>query len=230
LNLERSSARAERISGDLSIEGRANDVTLSDVKGAVRLNGEFMESVKLSKIGKAVSFKSSRTDMEFSRLDGGLDLDSGDLHANSVIGPVRLVTRSKDIRLDDVSGDVHLEDENGSIELRVNSLGNVKVQNRKGDIEITLPAKAAFSLDARSREGEVNSDFSELKVDNGDHQAIATGTVGGGGPHLQVANEHGNIEIRKGSAVATTPPVPPPSSPKPPKSLPKAKPEEPTDN
>ena len=231
LNLERSSARAERISGDLSIEGRANDVTLSDVKGAVRLNGEFMESVKLSKIGKAVSFKSSRTDMEFSRLDGDLDLDSGDLHANSVIGPVRLVTRSKDIRLDDVSGDVHLEDENGSIELRVNSLGNVKVQNRKGDIEITLPAKAAFSLDARSREGEVNSDFSELKVDNGDHQAIATGTVGGGGPHLQVANEHGNIEIRKGSAVATTPPVPPPpSSPKPPKSLPKAKPEEPTDN
>src|SRR5216684_180651 len=34
LNLEHSSVRAERISGDLSIEGRANDVTLSDVKGA----------------------------------------------------------------------------------------------------------------------------------------------------------------------------------------------------
>jgi len=232
LNLEHSSVRAERISGDLSIEGRANDVTLSDVKGAVRLNGEFMESVKLSKIGKTVSFKSARTDMEFSRLDGELDLDSGDLHADSLIGPVRLVTRSKDIRLDEVSGDVHVEDENGSIELRLNSLGNVKVQNRKGDIEITLPAKAPFSVDARSREGEVNSDFSELKVDNRDHQASAAGSVGGGGPHLQITNEHGNIDIRKGSAAATTPAAPPSpnSPPKAPKALPKATAEEPTEN
>lgn len=231
LKLEHSSARAERVGGDVSIEGQANDVDLRDVKGAVRLSGEFQESVKLAKIGKAVSFKSARTDMEFSRLDGELDLDSGDLHANSLTGPLRLVTRAKDVRLDQVSGDVRLEDENGAIAVQLRTVGNVQIQNRSGDIEITLPAKAGFQVDARTRGGEINSEFGELKVTNGDDQATANGAVGGGGAHLVISNEHGNVEIRKGTAVVAGPPTPPaPLSPKAPKKLPAAKGEEPTEN
>ena len=49
------------------------------------------------RISKTVSFHSSRTDIEFSRLDGRLDLDSGDLRADSLIRPMRLTTRSKDV-------------------------------------------------------------------------------------------------------------------------------------
>src|SRR6266850_2228096 len=84
LNMDRSSVRASQISGDVLISGRSNDVTLTDVKGAARLSGEFMESVKLSKIGKSVKFNSSRTDMEFGKLEGDLDLDSGDLRASGL--------------------------------------------------------------------------------------------------------------------------------------------------
>ena len=60
----------------------------------MQLDGEFQESVKLARIGKNVGFKSSRTDMEFSHLDGELDLDSDDLHADRITGPVHLTTRS----------------------------------------------------------------------------------------------------------------------------------------
>ena len=98
LDLDHSSARVSQIAGDVAVEGHANDVSLQDIKGGVRLNGEFMESVKLAKIAKTVSFKSSRTDLEFSNLDGDLDLDSGDLRASNLMGPLRLNTRSKDIR------------------------------------------------------------------------------------------------------------------------------------
>src|ERR1700680_4971907 len=119
LNLDHSSARISQVASDVSIGGRATDVSIQDVKGAVHLDGEFMESVKLAKISQPVIFKSSRTDMDFSRLDGDLDLDSGDLQASDVIGPLRLTTRSKDIRLTGVSGDVRLRDENGSVELRI---------------------------------------------------------------------------------------------------------------
>ena len=66
------------------------------MKGAARLNGEF-DNVKLAKIADAIGFKSARTDMEFSRLNGDLDMDSGDLQASDLIGPFRLMTRSKDI-------------------------------------------------------------------------------------------------------------------------------------
>jgi len=216
LNLDHSSARISQVNSDVSINGRANDVSIEDVKGAVHLDGEFMESVKLAKISQPVMFKSSRTDMDFSRLDGDLDLDSGDLQASDVVGPLRLNTRSKDIRLTGVSGDVRLQDENGSIELHVNKLGSIQVDNRKGDVQIYLPDKAGFQVDARARNGEIETDFDQLKVDDSNDQAIATGTVGGGGPRLVVNNEHGTIEIRKASSLPEGAPEAPPA-PKAPK-------------
>jgi len=218
LNLDHSSARISQVASDVSIGGRANDVSIEDVKGAVHLDGEFMESVKLAKISQPVIFKSSRTDMDFSRLDGDLDLDSGDLQASDVIGPLRLNTRSKDIRLTGVSGDVRLQDENGSVELHMNKLGSLQVENRRGDIQIYLPDKAGFQLDARARNGEVETDFDQLKIDNSNDQATATGSIGGGGPHLVVNNEHGTIEIRKASAAPEAPEAPnPPKAPKAPR-------------
>lgn len=221
LTLERASARLSQISSDVSIEGRANDVSVEDVKGAVHLDGEFMESVKLSRLAQGVTFHSSRTDMQFFRLNGDLDLDSGDLQASDVVGPVRLSTRAKDVRLTGVAGDVRLQDENGSVELHMSKLGSVQVENRKGDVQIYVPDKAGFQVDARSRGGDVETDFDGLKVDNREDQATATGTVGSGGPHLVVTNEHGTIEIRKGSTVAEAPAVPPaPPSPKAPRARP----------
>jgi len=228
LNLDHSSARVSQVASDVSIEGRANDVSIEDVKGAVHLDGEFMESVKLAKISQPVVFKSSRTNMDFSRLDGDLNLDSGDLQASDVIGPLRLNTRSKDIRLTGISGDVRLQDENGSIELRVNKIGSMQVENRKGDIQIYLPDKAGFQVDARARNGEVETDFDQLKVDNSNDQATATGIIGGGGPHLVVNNEHGTIEIRKASSTAEAPT--PPKAPKVPRAPAAPKPPQVTEN
>ncbi len=231
LNLDQSSARISQIASDVSLQGRANDVSLEDIKGSVRLDGEFMESLKLVKIAKPVTFKSSRTNMEFSKLDGDLNLDSGDLQATNITGPVRLTTRSKDVHLTGVSGDVRLQDENGGIEIEVSKLGSMQLDNRNGDIEIHVPEKSGFQVNAQARNGEIESDFGELKVDNGDDRATANGTVGSGGPHLVLNNEHGTIEIRKGSAVAEAP-MPPeaprgPAVPKVPRA--QAAPE-PTDN
>ena len=47
-----------------------------------------------------------------------------------------------------------------------------------------------------------------MKIDNGDDRATVSGTVGAGGPHLVITNEHGGIELRKGSSVPE-PPAPP---------------------
>src|SRR5581483_11506224 len=215
LNLERSSARVSQIASDVSIEGRVNDVSVQDVKGAVRLNGEFMESVKLARVAGTVAFKSSRTDMEMAKLGGDLDLDSGDLRASDVGGPLRLTTRSKDIRLDGVSGEVRLQDSNGSVELHMVKLGNVQVENRKGDIDLYVPAKASFQVDARARGGDIESDFPELKVENAHETATASGVVGGEGPRIVITNEHGTVSIRKGSVVTEAPPAPaPPKAPR----------------
>src|SRR3954469_17013431 len=130
----------------------------------------------------AVSFKSARTEMEFSQLNGDLDMDSGDLQASNLLGPFRLLTRSKDVRLDGISGDVRLQNENGAVEIHMNKLGNVQVSNRNSDVQLYLPDKAAFQLDARARGGEIESDFDALKIENANDQGTASGTIGQGGP------------------------------------------------
>ena len=222
LNLDHSSARVSQVSSDVTIQGRANDISIEDVKGTVHLDGDFMESVKLSRIAKPVSFKSTRTDMDFSQLNGYLNLDSGDLEATSITGPFRLRTRSKDIMLNGISNEVHVQNENGAVEVHVNKLGGLDVKNAKGDIRIFVPAKSGFQLEAQAHDGEIQSDFSDLKIDNGDNHSSANGSVNGGGPRMVLENEHGTIEIRKGTVVPTPPaaskmpnPPEPPETPEP---------------
>jgi hypothetical protein len=228
IDVERSSARVQHIKGDVTIQGHGNEVAVEDVDGAAHLNGEFQESIRLVRITKTVTFKSARTDMEFSRLDGRLDLDSGDLRADSLTGPMRLITRSKDIRLDGLSGDLRLQDNNGTVEVGLHNPGNIQIENRKGDVQVTIPPNTAIKIEARSRGGEISSDFSELQINNGDGQASANGSIGNNGPKLVINNEHGTVEIRKGTVTVATPPAPPlPAAPgkpaKPAKALPTPK-------
>src|SRR5450759_3878237 len=126
LNLDGSSARLAHLKGNLTIQGKANEVAVEDVDGEAHLNGEFQESVRLVRISKTVSFHSSRTDMEFARLDGRLDLDSG-------------------------------------------------------DVRVSIPPNTAIKVEARTREGEISSDFDEIKVENNNKQSSASGAIGSNG-------------------------------------------------
>lgn len=226
---EKGSVKVEQVTGDVHVEGRVSEVALSDIKGSAQLEGEFQESVKLERIAKSVTFKSSRTDMEFSRIDGALDLDSDDLHADEITGPLHLTTRSKNIRLEAMNGDVRLQNDNGTVEVGMRTVGNVQIDNRNGDIQLSLPDRAGFRLDAKTRGGEIQSDFEGLKINNDEREASASGSVGNALSHIVLNNEHEGIEIRRGSATPK-PPVPPPTG-KPGKTLPPPKENvEPTEN
>ncbi len=230
LSIESSAARIQHVKGDVTISGHAKEVDVEDINGAVRLNGEFSETVRLVRVAKTVDFHSSRTDMQFAHLDGRLDLDSGDLRADSLFGPMHLTTRSKDIALEGLTGDLRLEDTNGSVDVGVYKPGNIQIDNRKGDVQVTIPPATAIKVEARTREGEIESDFDEIKVENEHRSASANGSIGSNGPKLAINCEKGTIEIRKGT-VAVAPPAPPtpPATPKGPAKVlpaPKAKPAE----
>jgi DUF4097 and DUF4098 domain-containing protein YvlB len=216
VNVGHSTVRVSQVSGDVSVQGRSDDVTISDVKGGVRLNGEFTDSLKLSKIGKAVSFKSSRTDLELAKLAGDLDTDSDTLRADNITGPLRVSTRSKDITLQAVSGDARIQNENSGVALGLKSAGNVQIDNRNGDITVGVPDKLGFKVDARSQGGEVQADFPGVRVTNDDNGGKASGAVGNGAIHLVLNSEHGNITIRKGPLEGAHSIVEPPEPPAPP--------------
>ena len=241
LNLDRSSvnmgghssARVSQVSGDVSVQGRSDEVSITDVKGAVRLNGDFTDSVKLSKIGKSVSFKTSRTDMEIAKLSGDLDLDSDSLRADSVTGPLHVSTRSKDITLDALSGDARIQNENSKVQIQLKSAGNIQVDNRNGDITVGVPDRVGFKLDARSQGGEVDANFPGVKVVNDDNGGTGAGTVGNGVAHLVLNSQHGNVTVHKGTsedAHSMSEPPEPPAPPKVPRAPRNSSPAEPTEN
>jgi DUF4097 and DUF4098 domain-containing protein YvlB len=201
MSLDKGSIRATDLTGDVEIDGRVDDVTLEDVKGAVRLNGDFFNDIRLSKISKTVEFKSARSDITLASVPGDLEISGDALRATDVGGPMRLVTRSKEIHLEGVTGDVEVENANGDIEVHpANKLpmGKMMIAGKHGDISLTIPANAGFQVDATTRKGDITSDFGALKIDSSSGGSHATGTVGNGAAKLQINADTGDIHITKG--------------------------------
>jgi hypothetical protein len=95
------------------------------------------------------------------------------------------------------------------VEVGLRKPGNIQIDNRKGDVQVSIPPNTAVKVEARTREGEIESDFDEIKVDNRDKQSSAEGSIGVNGPRLALNCEKGSIEIRKGTVAVAAPPSPP---------------------
>ncbi len=201
MSLDKGSIRASNITGDVEVEGRVDNVTLEDVKGAVRLNGDFFNDIRLSKISKTVEFKSARSDITLASVPGDLEISGDSLRATDVGGPMRFVTRSKDIHLEGVTGDVEVENANGDIEIHpANKLpvGKMMLTGKHGDITVVLPANAGFQIDATTHKGDISSDFSPLRTEETNGSSHTTGTIGNGATKLQINADTGDIRINKG--------------------------------
>ena len=74
--------RASKIAGDLDVDGHVDNVTIDEVAGAVHLNGDFYDDIRLSKIAKTVTFKTSRSDMEIASVPGDIEIASDEVRGS----------------------------------------------------------------------------------------------------------------------------------------------------
>jgi DUF4097 and DUF4098 domain-containing protein YvlB len=201
LNLQKGSVRASKITGDFNLEGNVDNVTVDEVAGAVHLTGDFFEDIRLSKIAKTVTFKSSRSDMQIASVPGDLEIAGDEVRGTDLSGPSRLITKSKDIRLENIFGDLQLETTNGDIEVHASDklpLGRISISSKRGDISLALPSKAGFQVQANTSKGDITSEFDTVKVDESNGSARASGAVGNGVSKLQINTDTGDIRITKG--------------------------------
>lgn len=198
VHMRNGSFSAKKVTGDVSLEGRGNNVSVEDTSGKLNLQGEYDE-IQMNKIAKGVHFNSTRTDLEFGKLDGELNMSHGELRANSLAGPFRMSTRSKDVELEDVAGDVKIDDTNGSVQITPkNPVGSIAITDKSGEVTLMMPSDGNFTVDASSLGGDIESEF-ELQPGSPEQGRYATrkGNVGKGGPVVQVRNDHGTIHINK---------------------------------
>jgi Putative adhesin/Domain of unknown function (DUF5668) len=190
--------------GNVRVSGRGAQVEISDVQGAVTLDGDYFGSLNFARLTKGIHFVSNRTDLAVSQLTGRVEISNpGDMGIYDSTGSVTLTTTKRDITLDNVTGKIQVDNHSGNITVRYTQPPKepLELTTQSGDIDVTLPAKAVFDVSARAdNSGEISSDFSDLqsKIEENRGNSRLDGSVGTHGPKLDLRTTHATIRIRKG--------------------------------
>jgi DUF4097 and DUF4098 domain-containing protein YvlB len=198
---------AHQVDGDLTSDGDINDLTLSEIKGKITQNGEILGDVHIENSGGPIHLHTSVTDLQVAALPGDLTLNSDDLRVTEAKGPVRVTTHSKDVDLGQIYGDSYAEDRDGRISIEPAGNYSVEAKNSKGDVELTLPPNASATVNARTHNGDIVSDYNMPSLDDSDNKA-ATFQIGTGSNRVVLTTDNGDIRVKKGSAFPSTPPPP----------------------
>jgi len=207
---------AHQITGDVTADGRCNDLTLSEIKGKITVNGDLFGTVHMENLSGPTHLHTSVTDMQFGELPGDMTLDPEDLRVTEAKGSVRVTTHSKNVELSQIYGDTYVEDRDGNISISPAGPYSVQATSSSGnaDVEITLPPNASASIEGRTHNGDIMSEY-PLTI-NGEESKTVTGRIGAGSAKINVSTDVGDVRIKKGSGFPATPPAASMSAPAPP--------------
>lgn len=189
--------------GNVRVSGRGTQVEISDVKGAVTVDGEFYGPLTFTRLAEGVHFISQRSDMTVTQLSGRMELPSpGDLGIYDSSGNVTITTTKRDLTLENITGKIQIDNHNGNVTLRFPDppKEQIEITTQSGDIDLTMPAKSMFDISARADRGDLDCDFGDLgsKIDKANGNSRLDGSVGAHGPKIQLHTTYGTIRLRKG--------------------------------
>lgn len=108
------------------------------------------------------------------------------------------------IELKNVPGPLVISTISGSVNVAFSELSkdkSISIATVSGELDVTLPAKAAFNLEMGTISGNMYSDF-ELQNTNDDMRRVGGGSLrshlNGGGVDVKLTTVSGNIYLRKG--------------------------------
>ena len=208
VNNRHHDSSVRNVSGDVSVDGSGDQVTLTDVAGNAAINGDFFGGGQMQRIGGGVQYHSSRTDLNFAHLYGDFSIDGDDLQANQVVGPSLVSTRSRNIVLSKITGDLKVVNNHGDVKLdAAPPIGTLTVDSQNGTVSVSLPEKAKFTFQGETSDGEVHSDFDGIRSDG---RGTLTGSANGGGAQVRINTSHGDITISRNEVTPLVAPPPPP--------------------
>jgi DUF4097 and DUF4098 domain-containing protein YvlB len=225
INSGGGSLTAHSLNNGLTFRGRAGDVTLSEITGAVNLNGDIFGTTHIEHVNGSVHFHTSRSDLQFARVDGEVGLSGSSISAEQAQGPVVVSTTNRNITLERIAGDISVTNRNGTVDVTAApALGNVTIENRNGSVNATLPEHASFAVQAATTNGKIDTNLSfsstnnlpNLGYDEGDgrnsrNERTLSGLVGSAvdAPTIHIRTGNGDISIMKADVQPLTPPASP---------------------
>jgi DUF4097 and DUF4098 domain-containing protein YvlB len=209
INNPGTSLTAHSLGSGITVEGHAQDATFADISGPVSISGDFFGITHFQHINGPIKFHTSRATFQLARLDGDAEIGPrADLSADQGVGPLTFTCNNHNIKLERISGDINVTTHNGSIDLTAAApLGNITLQDRNGNVRVTMPEHAGFAVQANTTNGQIDNDLNLTPWGTGSSKTL-TGTAGSGGPHLLITTTNGDISIHK-DEVQPMPPNPP---------------------
>ncbi len=220
--------RATDVKGRLEMQGsRGSDIELENIAGQVTISGAFMGTLEFKNLAKPLQFEGARnTELHAEAVPGRINMDLSQLTGTGLIGPVKLVCGSRDIKLDGFTQSMEIETQRGDIQLQPGKLPLASIDARSGTgrIDLVLPEKSTFELQGTAERGEAYNDFGpQIQQTNDGRTATLKGKVGEG-PVIRLTVNRGAVTVRKEGVEPSEippPPTPPGRAPRPPK-VPKA--------
>jgi hypothetical protein len=181
-------------------------IELQRAQGPVTIESRSLGQVRLSEIAQAVSIEARRGRIGLARLPGQLEAAERSISISGAEGPVRLsAERDSEIKLERVTGEVEISGQRGDLDIQLGDAGFSALEATldRGDINLTLPEGAQFTLKAETARGSASHQFGEAMVTRGEGKsATITGGIGQG-PEIRLRTGRGHIFV--GSSNPRTP-------------------------
>jgi DUF4097 and DUF4098 domain-containing protein YvlB len=210
--------RAASVHGDLELRGDGSDIEFENISGQTTISGSYRGTLDFKNLAKPLQFEGTRnTEVHVQAAPGRISMDLSQFSAKDIVGPVRLVTDSRDVKVEQFTVSLDLETERGDIELTPGRapLPSIDARSGSGRIDLLLPPKAIFNLVAKADTGDAVNDFGPpIQKEVSGRSATLTGKTGDG-PTLRLTADHGWISVRKEGTPSSLPEGSPPGAPKP---------------
>ncbi len=213
--------RATDVKGRIEMQGsRGSDIELENIAGQVTISGAFTGTLEFMNLAKPLQVEGARnTELHAEAVPGRITMDLSQLTGVNVIGPLRLVCGSRDIKLEDFTQSVEIQAQRGDIQLQPGKLPLPAIDARSGAgrIDLVLPDKSTFDLEGTAERGEAYNDFGpQIRQENDGRTATLKGKVGEG-PTIRLTVNRGAVSVRKAGVAPSEVPPPPDRAPRPPK-------------
>ncbi len=203
------------ISGGITVKGYAGKEVIVE---ATRAPDDDDNRPQEKTSGKMKLIPNTSIGLTAEEEDNTVSISTGLRGISQQIDLVIQVPSACSMKLSTVNGgDIQVENVNGEVRVEFTKVTADKAMSfisLNGDIDVTFPASLKATVQLKSEQGEIYSDFdvqmqkSDARVDKNERgkgkyrvtvEKTMRGTINGGGQEIHFSNFNGSIYIRKGS-------------------------------
>jgi hypothetical protein len=192
-------------SGAVSIAGIARAVSVESGSGSMTLRdlGADLQAtsgsgaIAASGVGGSVRARTESGMLKFERVGASFDAETGSGAVSATFtgpGDVDVRTRSSAVELEGIDGGLRVQTKSGRVTVAGRPQRPWQVTTNSSAVDLTFAPATAAALDAATRSGNVR--LEGLTVTGTIDKRRVAGTIGTGGPSVQVRSGSGSIRLK----------------------------------